>query len=357
MNNAPMKLFASSIKKANISCEPIYSANVIDPTVQAIHRMEFTPHITIEQWRTLLAVVDAGGYAQAAERLHKSQSSITYAIKKLESVLNVTVFEVQGRKAVLTPTGALLYRRARALLEEASSLEGAARKLSAGWEAELAIAVDHLFPDALLFKSLALFGKESPQTRIEVIGTVLDGSGEALLERKADLAISWYLPPGFLGDLLMPVRMIAVASPEHPLHALKRELTQRDLRAHRQLVVRDSSTARSGNAVTIDAKQRWTVSHLSMSIDAACRGLGFAWFPEEKIREQLASGRLVPLPLREGSVRSGALYLIFAERDTAGPGVVRLAELIRMVVKEECDVQPDAGRLSDVNRRSAVAQS
>ena len=45
--------------------------------------------VTLEQWRTLVAVVDAGGYAQAAEALHKSQSAITYAVQKLETQLAV----------------------------------------------------------------------------------------------------------------------------------------------------------------------------------------------------------------------------------------------------------------------------
>jgi DNA-binding transcriptional LysR family regulator len=52
------------------------------------------PRITLEQWRALTAVVDAGGYAQAAEALHKSQSAVTYAVQKLESVLGVKVFEI-----------------------------------------------------------------------------------------------------------------------------------------------------------------------------------------------------------------------------------------------------------------------
>jgi DNA-binding transcriptional LysR family regulator len=50
-----------------------------------------------------MAVVDTGGYAQAAEALHKSQSSVTYAVQKLESVLGIKAFEIQGRTAILTP--------------------------------------------------------------------------------------------------------------------------------------------------------------------------------------------------------------------------------------------------------------
>ena len=81
------------------------------------------PRISLEQWRALLAVVDEGSYARAAKALHKSQSSVTYAVQKLESLLGVKAFKVQGRKAGLTPTGELLYRRARYLLDEATGLE------------------------------------------------------------------------------------------------------------------------------------------------------------------------------------------------------------------------------------------
>ena len=44
------------------------------------------PQITLEQWRALVTVVDAGGYAQAAEILNKSQSAVTYAVQKIESM-------------------------------------------------------------------------------------------------------------------------------------------------------------------------------------------------------------------------------------------------------------------------------
>lgn len=299
--------------------------------------MDFTPHISIEQWRTLIAVVDAGGYAQAAARLHKSQSSITYAVKKLEQVLDVTVFEIQGRKAVLTPTGQLLYRRATALLEEASGLERAARKLSAGWEAQLGLAVDHLFPSAVLLQCLAKFGEESPHTRIEVIESVLTGTYEALEQGRADIAISSMLHSGWLGDPLAAVRLIAVASPAHPLHKFNRALTNSDLRRYRHLVVRDSATTRRGDVLTLEATQRWTFSDIRTSIDAACRGYGFAWFPEDKIRTELDAGTLLPLKLREGSERNGSLYLIHADRDAAGPGSLRLAEIIRETTARSCN--------------------
>jgi DNA-binding transcriptional LysR family regulator len=305
--------------------------------------MVATPRISLEQWRSLLAVVDAGGYAQAAEVLHKSQSAVTYAVQKMESLLGVKVFEVVGRKAHLTPTGEVLYRRAKALLDEAGALEGAAGSLAAGWEPELRLAVEIIFPTWLLLQCFARFAEERPQTRIELYETVLSGTEEALLQRKVDLAICSQVPAGFVGDTLIRLRFIAVAHPGHPLHQLGRELTLQDLRKHRHLVIRDTGSQRRAGS-WLGAEQTWTVSHKATSIHAACMGLGFAWFPEEMVLGELDRGLLKALPLREGGERWVELYLVFADRDYAGPGALRLAEIIRGLVAEQCRkvVEPKA---------------
>ena len=293
------------------------------------------PRITLDQWAALAAVVEAGGYAKAAEHLHKSQSSVTYAVQQLESLLGVKAFAIKGRKAALTPSGDLLYRRARVLLDEATSLEKAAKSASAGWEAEIRIAGEIVFPARLLLKCFDKLNVESPHTRIEYFESVIAGTNELLLAGRVDLAITAIVPQGFAGTMLMPLRMMLVAHPEHPLHRLGRPLTMRDLRAQRQLVVRETGELRP-TKTTIEATQRWTVSHMSTAIFAASMGFGYGWYPEERIRGELQRGTLKPLPLREGAERVGQLYLVFADRDNAGPGTLRLAEIVHEMVKAEC---------------------
>ena len=293
------------------------------------------PRITLEQWQALVAVVDSGSYAKAAEALHKSQSTVTYAVQKLESLLGVKAFEIHGRKAVLTPTGELLQRRARVLLDEARGLEAASRRVSAGWEAELTVAADILFPYWLLLRCFDRFGSESPHTRIELIESVLAGTTDAVVGGRANLAISARIPPGYVGDPLVRLRAIPVAHPDHPLHKLGRPVTLRDLRAHRQLIVRESDALRATKP-TLEAAQRWTVSHMSTSIVAAVQGFGYGWYPEEKIRPELAAGTLKPLTMREGGERFAEMYLVYADRENAGPGTLRLAEIIRELTSSEC---------------------
>ncbi|WP_322997086.1 LysR family transcriptional regulator [Castellaniella sp.] len=280
--------------------------------------------IPLHYWQSLMAVVDHGGYASAAEALGKSQSAVSYAIQRLEDQLGLRVFRQEGRRAVLTPAGHILLQRARVLVEHAQGLEFAARQMAEGQEAVLRLAVDGLFPDWLLLQTLAAFSAGCSSTRIEVLETVLSGTDDALLQRRADLAITPRIPQGFSGEPLMQVQFVAVAAPNHPLHQLKRTLEWADLRQHRQLVVRDSGSGRQ-SAGWLDAEQRWTFSHPATSIQAACAGLGFAWYPALRIRQELADGRLTPLPLAEGRHRYAMLYRVFARPDFPGPACQNLA--------------------------------
>lgn len=287
------------------------------------------PHISLEQWRALLAVIDAGGYAQAAGVLHKSQSAVTYAVQKIESLLKVKVFEIQGRKAVLTEAGKVLHRRARSLVEEALLLERSASAMSRDWTPEIRLAVDTVFPTWLLLECLDTFALERPETRIELYETVLGGTEEALIEGRVELGIGGIVPTGFIGDPLLRVRFVAVASPTHPLHHLGRDVTYRDLRRYRHIVIRDSGTQRTRSGGWMGAEQRWTVSYKATSIRALTMGAGFAWFAEESIRDELANGTLKPLPMKSGGERFVDLYLTFAQRDYADRDTRRLAEIIK----------------------------
>lgn len=290
------------------------------------------PRVTLEQWRVLQAVVDRGGFAQAAEALHRSQSSVSYAIKNLQSQLPLPVLAQSGRRAELTEAGELLLRRAQALVEEALSIERLAANLAAGWEAEVRLAADIVFPPQLMLYALQTFTEDCSEhgrdVRVQLIESVLSGTDEALLSRAVDLVITARVPPGFLGQPLLPVEFVAVAHRDHPLHRLGRPLAQQDLKAHRQLVVRDSGVMRNQDHGWLGAEQRWTVSHMKTSIQAISLGLGFAWVPREHIREELESGLLRPLPLEQGAVRRLQLYLVLADPDSTGPAARALAKAL-----------------------------
>ncbi|MDV6319517.1 LysR family transcriptional regulator [Chromohalobacter sp. HP20-39] len=294
-------------------------------------------NVTLAQWRMLAAVVDHGGFARAADAVHKSPSTLNHAVHKLEEQLGVQVLEPVGRQVRLTEAGDMLLRRARQLLESADALEDVAERLGEGLEAEVVIAVDQLFPPDALAQALDSVSRHYPHVRVQLHETVLNGGVEMLYDGRADLVVSGIAAQGFLGEPLVNVAFLAVSHPAHPLQHLGRELDLRDLEQHRQLVVRDSALRQSMDAGWLKAEQRWTLSHLVTSVDMLCRGLGFAWMPTTRIREALRTGSLVPLPLAVGGRREASMQLIFRDRDRAGPATRALAAALHAAVADCCD--------------------
>lgn len=303
--------------------------------------------VTLAQWQMLAAVVDHGGFARAAEAIHKSPSTLNHAVHKLEEQLGVQVLEPVGRQVRLTEAGELLLRRARQLIESASSLEDVASRLASGLEAEVVVAIDQTFPESAQAKALEMFSTTYPQVRVQLHESVLNGGIEMLYDGRADLVVSGLEAQGFLGEPLVTVRFIAVAQPQHALHQLGRALDLRDLAQYRQLVVRDSALRQSTNAGWLKAEQRWTVSHLSTSLDMVKRGLGFAWLPETRIADELASGELKPLPLTAGGVREVPIQMIFRDRDRAGPAAHAMAAAFKQAVSA---CAPDNSKASNAAR-------
>ncbi|GAB3274868.1 LysR family transcriptional regulator [Parahaliea aestuarii] len=284
---------------------------------------------TLEQWRMLQAVVDHGGFAQAASAIHKSQSTINHAVHKLQDQLGLPLLEVVGRKARLTPAGELMLRRAGQLLDQAGQLETLAGSLAQGTEAEIRIAVDEIFPYEQLACALHNLSREFPNTRVQLFETVLSGGPEMLLAAQVDLLIAGRVPEGFLGEALMRVEFVAVAAHNHPLLQVNRPLNLQDLAGQRQIVVRDSALGQRVDAGWLGAEQRWTVSHIATSVDMIRRGMGFAWLPRSRVGDALASGELAELPLQQGALRYAELYLTYADPEKVGPATTHLAELLR----------------------------
>lgn len=287
------------------------------------------PRVTLEQWRTLQAVVDHGGFAQAAEALHRSQSSISYTVARMQEQLGVPLLRIDGRKAVLTEAGALLLRRSRQLVKQASQLEELAHHMEQGWEAEVRLVVDAAYPTSQVVNALSAFMPQSRGCRVLLREEVLSGVEEALVEGEADLAISGLILPGQLGTDLANVIFIAVAHPEHPLHRLQRELTFQDLETQLQIVTRDSGRRQQRDVGWLGAEQRWTVGSLATAATFVRSGLGFAWLPQHLISRELAEGSLKPLPLGSSARRENRFFLYPNKDRQMGPATRILSDLLR----------------------------
>lgn len=289
--------------------------------------------ITLEQWRMFHAVVEYGGFNQAAQKVYKSQSSIHTAVSKIEDSLGIKLFVIQGRKTTLTEAGEMILRRSKYLLSEAKKVEDIGTTLSEGIETYLKIAVDEVFPRSVLYAVLEQVSKKFPLVQIEILESILNGSSEMLKSDFVDLAISPKMEGVSSCEDLCSIMFGAVTSPDHPLQKISRPLALEDLKRYRQIVVRDSSGMekdKRANDGWLEANQRWTVSHMQSSIDMIINGLGFAWLPLSLIEKHLHNGDLKPLNLETGAQRTAQLYLSCKDIDSLGPVAKYFLQTLRV---------------------------
>lgn len=257
--------------------------------------------LSFDALRLVDAVARRGSLAGAADELGRTPSSVTYAARRLEEDLDVLLFDRRGYRARLTPAGEELLREGRQLLAAAEELRRRVQRVARGWETELRIALDSVIPFARLLPLIERFCADAP-TQLRVSHEVLGGTWDALASGRSDLAIgaSAGAPAngqhgvGWRTLRLGEARFVFAVAPSHPLAAAAAPLTAAQLRAHRQIVVGDTSQRLAPRtAGLIGAAGTITVPSMADKIAAQAAGLGVGYLPLHLVREQMARGELV----------------------------------------------------------------
>jgi DNA-binding transcriptional LysR family regulator len=137
------------------------------------------PRVTLDQWRTLQAVVDHGGFGRRG--LHRSQSSVSYTVARMQEQLGVPLLRIDGaRRCSPRPAGAAAPLAATG--EAASQLEDLAHHMEQGWEPEVRLVVDAAYPTVRLVRALSAFMPQSRGCRVRLREEVLSGVEEVLLK-------------------------------------------------------------------------------------------------------------------------------------------------------------------------------
>jgi len=284
---------------------------------------------TLEQWRTLQAVVDYGGYSQAAAKLNKSQSSLNHAVAKLQAQLGIELLEVKGRKAYLTEQGEVLLRRSRHITKSVAELELLANNLENGWEPSLTIAREIIYPMDKLVDALSAFQPESRGTRITIVDSVITGTHELITGQLVDIAISGGVAPkGFLSEPLCELDFLLVCHPNHPLASEPNIEDDRTLAEHLQIVIKDTGQASNIDLGWLKAELRWTVSNFHEALAILNRNIGFCWVPKHLVDSLVETGKLCQLHLKGSSHKKVMMSLIIPNRDRQGPASELLEQLI-----------------------------
>lgn len=184
--------------------------------------MESTVNIPPDLLRAFVAVVECGGFSQAAERLLRGQSAVSLQVKRLEDRLGVKLLDRNPRRVALTPEGELLLDRARRILRLNDELIAQFSEVELSGLVRLGAPED--FATSHLPAVLARFARAHPRVALEVTCELTLEVIERFRTGGLDIALVKREPLGGIGGIRVwrePLVWVAgdrrLAEPDGPL--------------------------------------------------------------------------------------------------------------------------------------------
>ena len=139
--------------------------------------------------RSLVAGVDLGSFAKAANRIGRSTSAISAQIRKLEEQAGTPLFRKSGRGLALTEAGDTMLAYARRMIELNDEAAVAIRGIDlAGW---IRLGMQEDFGETVLPNVLGRFARAHPKVRIEARVARNADLLERIDANQLDLAVVW----------------------------------------------------------------------------------------------------------------------------------------------------------------------
>jgi DNA-binding transcriptional LysR family regulator len=274
--------------------------------------------LDLDLLRSFVSVVDAGGFTRAGERVHRTQSTVSQQIRRLEETFGRVLLHRNGKRATPTEEGERLLSYARRIL----SLAEEARDVVArpGSEGVTRLGIPEDFAANRLTRLLSKFARSRPGLRLDVRCDLSVKLRNDIERGDLDLALM-KRDAGETGAIAAwPENLVWVTSRSHPVD-LRRDPVP--------LAVFSQGCLYRNRAIhALEAAGRgWHIAYTSpnfASIQAAVSaGLGVSILPDTAI---LADHQV--LRAKDGFPSVGDTELALVAAPDASPATRRLAELL-----------------------------
>ncbi|UPG84561.1 LysR family transcriptional regulator [Luteibacter aegosomatis] len=280
-----------------------------------------SPDINLNRLAVFVALVRAGSFTAAAERLGTTKAMVSQHIAKLEDELGVTLLVRSTRRMSLTDAGERFHEdcaRVLADAESAVSRLGECRDTPMG-TLRVAAAGDH--GPAIVAPVLAEYAARHPQVSVELV--VSDDIVDVIAERfDLSIRIGWLRDSSLRAAKLSSFRQCLVASPAY-LARRGEPSAPDELAAHdwislsvlssptRWTFVDDAGTEHTVRTRPIASANSTLAAHAFV-----VAGLGMSVLPDYVVHADIATGRLVSL-LDGYRLPDGGVHAVYPGKQTS----------------------------------------
>jgi DNA-binding transcriptional LysR family regulator len=267
--------------------------------------------------RAFVAVVEAGGFSQAARRIGVSKGLVSRQVGQLEENLGVRLLHRTTRRVSATSSGQSYFEQCRPLLAELNELDAAVQSGNASPSGELRVTAPLSFAELHLMSTVSAFSRRFPEVRLHLD---LTDRFVDLVEERIDLAIriGRLRESSLVARKLGSMSMLVCASPDYL--GEYGQPGQPDQLAEHACVV-DSNypggtrwTLGSGeNSITTEITAGILVNSARAARELILRGHGIAYLPSFAVADDIAQGRLRHL-LPEYPSEPIGIYAVYQHR-------------------------------------------
>lgn len=247
-----------------------------------------------------LAVVEAGSFTLAADRLGMPKANVSRKVSRLEAQLQVTLLERSTRSQHLTEAGTRYVEHCKHIHDELDLATASISKILHSYQGDLKIGASISTGQQILRPALAQFMHQYPELNVQL----------NLINRRVDLIAEGFdvlIRVGELNDSLLIAKKLGTVSrklfvsPEY-LAKHGKPATIKQLAEHQLLMMNPINNnsrleliSPQNESLKINCKPRLFVDDFMVLKQAIVDGLGIAILPAYMAREEINSGKLVKI--------------------------------------------------------------
>ena len=266
--------------------------------------------------KTFITLVEIKNFTKTAALLNMSQPNVSLHIKNLEKDFQTTLIERSPKSLKITPTGDLLYDRAKQIIMIYEQTKQEILEHHQLIKGELKIGASFTIGEYILPSLLIKLQTDFPELEIHVV----IGNTEEIVELVRLLEVDIGLIEGQTNDKNISVKafmkdeLFIVASPNHPL-AQKEKVTISELQNQIWVTREDGSGTREyfNHVISVNGlklKSVLTISSNQGIKEILMNEYGLSLLSESVIKRDLQHGNLAIIPLKNLSFSRTLSYVI-----------------------------------------------
>jgi DNA-binding transcriptional LysR family regulator len=280
------------------------------------------------------SVVQEKGFSKAASRVFRTQPAVSIAIRRLEEEIGLPLLERSQKVPTLTEAGQVVFDYAQRILGLRDEVGQAIQDMQNLKSGRVRVGANESTSLYLLPELILTFREQHPDVKVEIFRQVSSRLPRELLDRTIDFGLMAFEPVDreLESFPVLTDELVLIMSPKHPL-AGRPSVKVKEL-GNEPFVAHNVNSGSRAKVIETFARQH---TPLNITIELATietikrfvqKRVGLAFVPRMCVREELARGVLVSVPVR-GLTHNRTLWAAHRRGTQLSPAGAAFLKLLR----------------------------